>query len=486
VVTRFLHILIHCVSAAFVGTLIVAALDLTIALVWGLHPPPASLAGWSIASVAASWFVPSMIVGSLLSVGVMLFSIGGQGELAGDLELARARIHGPSGGWPGTAIWIASATCLYGVVAWFMTDQLDRYTEAPSEVALILSGVLTVVLIWLAHRIVVAKFERAASRPVPLGLFFVVVTAVTIAGPIRTLQPELMPLGVLAVAFWAAYTSIIGLKRLDSRFMYAPIAFSALCLLVATLTLEHRSGAHAWLSRHLKFHGASLSLTQVLFDLDFDGHASRLGGADCNDGDPRIHPQAAEVVGNGIDDNCIGGDLDGEAFGEGGVHWHLHHAIEPIIRVPWFIRVPGRDPAVTTGPTSLVHFRPTLHSILGLDVEGSGEPLERGHAQRPVFVASNPRKEPGVWIVLEDDWKLHYDRKHAAWSLYDLSEDPEELVNLVDSHPAVFERLRHKLGTWRDETYNSEQLDRKSKRYPSRKRFRPDYLEGVLHETSKL
>lgn len=44
-------------------------------------------------------------------------------------------------------------------------------------------------------------------------------------------------------------------------------------------------------------------------DADADGYdATASGGTDCDDGDPEVHPGAAEVCGNGVDDDCVGGD----------------------------------------------------------------------------------------------------------------------------------------------------------------------------------
>ena len=58
-------------------------------------------------------------------------------------------------------------------------------------------------------------------------------------------------------------------------------------------------------------HGYSIPSTvlktlQIPFDKDGDGFAPIFGGGDCNDSDSLIHPEAIEIYGNDIDENCDG------------------------------------------------------------------------------------------------------------------------------------------------------------------------------------
>lgn len=112
----------------------------------------------------------------------------------------------------------------------------------------------------------------------------------------------------------------------------------SLCFVFACFAAAPRRASTAWLRRGMLAAGCAAALATLLvlnasagqraalaasqpgatgiatwlrgrFDLDGDGFASVLGGNDCDDSDPSIQPAGLERVGNGIDDNCSGGDL---------------------------------------------------------------------------------------------------------------------------------------------------------------------------------
>ncbi|HSN26157.1 MAG TPA: sulfatase-like hydrolase/transferase, partial [Kofleriaceae bacterium] len=83
-------------------------------------------------------------------------------------------------------------------------------------------------------------------------------------------------------------------------------------LLVALPVLVLASGGNAAVIKAASAYtglGAPVARTlRKVSDRDHDGYARFLGGGDCDDHDPSVHPGAPEIPGDGRDNNCVAGD----------------------------------------------------------------------------------------------------------------------------------------------------------------------------------
>lgn len=175
----------------------------------------------------------------------------------------------------------------------------------------------------------------------------------------------------------------------------------------------------------------------------------------------------------------------GEARGAHGIRTHVWGAYEPIVRVPLMMRLPNIKPGTSDEVVSLVDVFPTLIDYLGIrgTIERSGtslmpiilgQPMDRG----PVFFEAN-KGSPVVRAVRDGDWKFIYDWRRNTYELYDLSADPDELVNLVDEQPERADDLKGVLWRWWDRTYNEDLLRFKRKQWDERGRRMPRKLIGA-------
>ncbi|XXX75509.1 sulfatase-like hydrolase/transferase [Sorangium sp. So ce134] len=103
------------------------------------------------------------------------------------------------------------------------------------------------------------------------------------------------------------------------RTVRAPVAL-LVALLPLALTARAATALNAEpavgqaLERGAPVGGKSLAVLRRLADRDGDRSAGLFGGGDCDDRDARVHPLAEEILDNGVDDDCSGGDLTAAAL----------------------------------------------------------------------------------------------------------------------------------------------------------------------------
>ena len=126
------------------------------------------------------------------------------------------------------------------------------------------------------------------------------------------LRPLWITLVAALFAFSTASLGARGARRLATmgtsarRVLPAASALAAMALIVASggsSGVRKAAGAYSGLGGHIP------RPIRALADIDDDGYASILGGGDCDDWNADVHPGAVEIPDDGIDQNCVGGDV---------------------------------------------------------------------------------------------------------------------------------------------------------------------------------
>lgn len=254
-------------------------------------------------------------VGLLLGLGLAI----GLLMLASEVLVARLGLAGPWAAVPRAAVALlvlipVGGTLFDGARA----STLPGASSAPLWFPA--SGVLALGLaVAIGQRLLAGTrwLSPARARIVlaTLVVAFVAVTELANRRMYRTEYPDLhLLLIVSAVAGVSVALRIAAGDRLSLRGRRGWVirgGLSALVVALVLITLHAGLGTEAdrWVVATRGTHTRHLAaIARTLLDRDGDGYATVLGGDDCDDGDARRYPNARDVAGNGLDEDCDGAD----------------------------------------------------------------------------------------------------------------------------------------------------------------------------------
>ena len=129
----------------------------------------------------------------------------------------------------------------------------------------------------------------------------------------------------------------------------------------------------------------------------------------------------------------------GESLGERGLIGHNNFTTEQL-RVPLIMRVPGLQPRRSAAPVQLIDVMPSIFSLLGQAAPypflgADLVPLMTGTGPGPADDRIRFSENKGFAAVLQGPWKVILriePVEHTRFRLFNLDEDPGELVDLAE------------------------------------------------------
>jgi arylsulfatase A-like enzyme len=176
-----------------------------------------------------------------------------------------------------------------------------------------LTGSVALSIVLLLFALGISLGDASGAGGGVLGIF----------GVLKRSELDLRPLANAALIALGAYVVPLAFSRIpaiDSRGrpdlrptgaavfgLLLHLVFFVLCSHAASHLGEPPSLARA-LEKHAPLGKTALAMLRRATDHDKDGFSASFAGGDCNDKDERVNPNAIDVPGNGLDEDCSGAD----------------------------------------------------------------------------------------------------------------------------------------------------------------------------------
>ena len=169
-------------------------------------------------------------------------------------------------------------------------------------------------------------------------------------------------------------------------------------------------------------------------------------------------------------------------FGDSDARWAHSPLYEELVRIPLLVYVPGVEPSLYDGMTSVVDVMPTVLDIAGVSSPGNvhGASLlprmrDSSAAGREFTVSTIPFANPGdevrsvdsirrnlvnsqVTTITAGDWSLLYSTDEGMSELYNLANDPAQENNIISGNLEVAKEVHQYLLKFMRETGVSDHL----------------------------
>jgi len=256
---------------------------------------------WGVGLLAGPAVLVSLTLGGLLQTTLEARSVG---QFARELRAERG--NELSG--------VLIAAPLFAVSVYVLALQASSFRNVELGSVLVVlgtcaAGLLSGLLGWATARSVQRRPERWRKPALALGA---VLSALAASLFFRASYHGLLQLDgrlwIAPLAFAVCFAICDGSAWVRSRSATALWGFLAASVLTCSAFLLASERAPTLVATYGAWPRYVVALGQKLSDVDGDGYSSFLGGGDCAPWNASIHPGAAEVSGDGIDNNCVGGD----------------------------------------------------------------------------------------------------------------------------------------------------------------------------------